>query len=172
MEKLKKFKNDYAIDLGFDDWEDYVSSDELESKLNGIDEDKATELIYDELTIAYSNYVLENNAKEMVKSANLYVDWIELRNKSIDEHGEKLCYCGHTHKCDCGDPDFLTFVGSVERRAIKIGDIENGWKDMENDTNSNAPITTGIGMYDEILKGGIDSGDIGLVLSKIISENR
>lgn len=57
-----------------------------------------------------------------------YEKWIALRNQSIDERGEKLCYCGHTYKCECADPDIELFKGSVERKTITMGDPKNGWK--------------------------------------------
>ena len=56
-----------------------------------------------------------------------YLDWLTLRKETKCEEG-KLCYCGHTFKCDCGDPDFKTFKESVERGAIKLGDKNNGWQ--------------------------------------------
>lgn len=58
-----------------------------------------------------------------------YVYWIRLRDKSKDEYGEKLCYCGHTHKCSCADPDECLFMESVRRGSIILGDENNGWKD-------------------------------------------
>lgn len=62
---------------------------------------------------------------------NKYKKWLELREKSTDESGEKLCYCGHTKRCDCGDPDILTFNESVSRGDIVPGDPNNGWKTVE-----------------------------------------
>jgi len=60
-----------------------------------------------------------------------YEDWLELRTNSKDKYGEKLCYCGHTSKCKCADPDFKTFQESVERGTIILGDPDNGWKKHE-----------------------------------------
>ena len=57
-----------------------------------------------------------------------YKDWITLRSQSIDEDGEKLCYCGHTYKCTCGDPDETLFEYSVSNGTIILDDINNGWK--------------------------------------------
>lgn len=56
-----------------------------------------------------------------------YREWLELRKSTLDEFGEKLCYCGHTHKCTCGDPDLQTFLSAVSNGSIKIGDRNNGW---------------------------------------------
>ena len=43
----------------------------------------------------------------------IYLYWINLRNKSIDEYGEKLCYCKHTYKCTCN----LHNLKSVKKSA-------------------------------------------------------
>jgi len=59
-----------------------------------------------------------------------YKDWLILRKTTKSEEG-KLCYCGHTDKCSCGDPDFKTFQESVERGAIILGDPNNGWKSLD-----------------------------------------
>jgi hypothetical protein len=56
----------------------------------------------------------------------LYKEWLELRSKTKDDEG-KLCYCGHTYKCECGDPDFETFKTAVISHYIKLGDPDNGW---------------------------------------------
>lgn len=56
-----------------------------------------------------------------------YSDWLKLRNESKDAWGEKLCYCGHTFKCMCNNPDVKTFKESVERDVIIIDDPNNGW---------------------------------------------
>ena len=58
-----------------------------------------------------------------------YRYWIRLREKSMDENGDKLCYCGgHTFKCDCSDPDEKLFRESLMRGNIKLTDKNNGWK--------------------------------------------
>ena len=57
-----------------------------------------------------------------------YKEWLKLRENSKDEQGQKLCYCGHTHKCECADPDIKTFKDSIKRGTIKLGDPKNGWK--------------------------------------------
>jgi len=54
--------------------------------------------------------------------------WLKIREESKDRHGEKLCYCGHTNKCSCDDPDKQTFKDSVKRGTIIIFDKKNGWK--------------------------------------------
>ena len=59
-----------------------------------------------------------------------YKYWIRLREKSKDEHGEKLCYCGHTHKCTCANPDKQLFRESVRRGSIILGDKNNGWRNV------------------------------------------
>lgn len=56
-------------------------------------------------------------------------EWLKLREKTEDEEGE-LCYCGHTFKCECGDPDFKTFKESVERGAVIPDDENNGWSEL------------------------------------------
>ena len=57
-----------------------------------------------------------------------YNYWIRLRDKSKDEYGEKLCYCGHTSKCTCGNPAKQLFKESVRRGSIILLDKENGWE--------------------------------------------
>jgi len=47
-----------------------------------------------------------------------YKTWIEMREKSKDEYGEKLCYCGHTYKCTCSNPDKTLFKESIKRGSI------------------------------------------------------
>ena len=44
--------------------------------------------------------------KQEVKDWNEYYEFIKLRNKQK----EKSCYCGHTTKCDCGNPSFEEFI--------------------------------------------------------------
>lgn len=61
----------------------------------------------------------------------VYKDWIKLRTEHIDEEGHKLCYCGHTFTCECGDPDIKTFEESVNRKALDPNDPQNGWKSVE-----------------------------------------
>lgn len=56
-----------------------------------------------------------------------YKAWIRMRNNSKDEFGERLCYCGHTHKCSCSNPDKTLFRESVKRKAIDLWDENNGW---------------------------------------------
>ena len=59
-----------------------------------------------------------------------YNYWIRLREKSKDEYGEKLCYCGHTDKCNCANPDKQLFRESVRRGSIILCDKENGWENV------------------------------------------
>lgn len=67
--------------------------------------------------------VLENRLKLAE-----YTYWIRLREKSKDECDEKLCYCGHTYKCSCANPDKQMFRESVQRGSIILTDKNNGWK--------------------------------------------
>lgn len=62
-----------------------------------------------------------------------YIEWLELRNNSKDEYGDKLCYCGHTSHCGCGDPNITTFRESVDRKTIILNDPKNGWKSIKNE---------------------------------------
>lgn len=57
----------------------------------------------------------------------VYKNWILLREASIDERNEKLCFCGHTYKCDCSNPDIELFNESLARKTIKLDDPNNGW---------------------------------------------
>jgi hypothetical protein len=63
-----------------------------------------------------------------------YSNWLDLRESTKNEDGA-LCYCGHTNRCDCGDPDETTFKESVARGDINMGDPNNGWKTVENEGN-------------------------------------
>jgi len=56
-------------------------------------------------------------------------DWIKLRNETKNEDG-KLCYCGHTDRCDCGDPSSEMFENALEGDFIILGDPKNGWKNV------------------------------------------
>lgn len=66
-----------------------------------------------------------------------YKAWLKIREESKDEYGEKLCYCGHTHKCTCSNPDKTLFKESVKRGSIILFDKENGWKNENNINNEN-----------------------------------
>jgi hypothetical protein len=59
-----------------------------------------------------------------------YADWLALRESTKNDDGA-LCYCGHTKRCDCGDPDLLTFNESVSRGDIIPGNPNNGWTTVE-----------------------------------------
>ena len=59
-----------------------------------------------------------------------YGRWIKLREDSEDEYNEKLCYCGHTDKCSCSNPNKQLFRESVKRGSIILGDKNNGWKNV------------------------------------------
>lgn len=62
-----------------------------------------------------------------------FEDWLKLRHDSLDEYSEMLCYCGHTNKCTCADPDLTLFKESVRNKTIILGDPNNGWKSYEED---------------------------------------
>lgn len=61
-----------------------------------------------------------------------YKEWLALRESSTNDDGEKLCYCGHTKRCDCGDPDIITFKESLSRGDIILKDPNNGWQSVDN----------------------------------------
>jgi len=63
-----------------------------------------------------------------IKVCFSYKYWLKVREQSKDEWGEKLCYCGHTCKCSCGNPDKQTFKDSVERKTVILFDKNNGWE--------------------------------------------
>lgn len=56
-----------------------------------------------------------------------YKNWIKLRNASIDEYNEKLCYCGHTYKCSCANPTKKMFKDHLKNKNIILKDKNNGW---------------------------------------------
>jgi hypothetical protein len=58
---------------------------------------------------------------------NLYKNWLKLRNDTKNDEG-KLCYCGHTNRCDCVNPDFECFELAIQNGNIIPGDPNNGWK--------------------------------------------
>lgn len=60
-----------------------------------------------------------------------YNQWISLRESSKNDLCEKLCYCGHTYKCICADPDEKEFEDAVKRGDIKPDDKNNGWKSLK-----------------------------------------
>ena len=78
--------------------------------------------------ISYSN-MIDLIEQECIK--NIINDWISLREKSKDEFGEKLCYCGHTDKCSCSNPDEKLFRESVKNGTIILTDKNNGWKNVQ-----------------------------------------
>ena len=55
---VKKFKDDYAIDLGFENWKDYLESCEDQ----GCDE---SEIGYDQIIAAYGDYILYQTEKRL-----------------------------------------------------------------------------------------------------------
>ena len=65
---------------------------------------------------------------------NEYSDWLLLRDLSKqndEEPGRGLCYCGHTKYCECSNPSETMFIESANRGDILLGDINNGWKNIE-----------------------------------------
>jgi hypothetical protein len=65
-----------------------------------------------------------------------YTKWLILREKSVDEHGNRICYCGHTDKCECANPTKRMFIDAVKRGNIILNDKNNGWKTVYvNSTN-------------------------------------
>lgn len=57
-----------------------------------------------------------------------YKKWLKLRENSEDEYGEKLCYCGHTKMCECGDPTLEMFEDHILNGNITEDDINNKWE--------------------------------------------
>lgn len=66
--------------------------------------------------------------KRWIISYLTYNYWLRIREQSKDEYGEKLCYCGHTDKCSCANPDKQLFKESVECGTIILSDKNNGWR--------------------------------------------
>lgn len=78
-----------------------------------------------------TNFIIMKKIKQWILfniARFTYNYWIRLRDKSKDEYGEKLCYCGHTDKCSCSNPDKQTFKESVRRGSIILWDKNNGWE--------------------------------------------
>ena len=61
----------------------------------------------------------------------IYKNWLKLRESSTNDRGEKLCYCGHSYKCTCTDPDLQSFIESVENKTIIPDDPKNGWRSVK-----------------------------------------
>jgi hypothetical protein len=74
--------------------------------------------------ILHSNYQYENVGVDDLIKQYIFSSGIE---NSIDEFGEKLCYCGHTNKCSCSNPDLNLFNESLKNRTIILNDKNNGW---------------------------------------------
>lgn len=62
-----------------------------------------------------------------------YTEWLLIRNNSVDEYNDKLCYCGHTYKCSCPNPGEQLFKESVERGVLNPDDVNNGWKNINDE---------------------------------------
>jgi hypothetical protein len=74
---------------------------------------------------------LDDSAKE-----KNYKKWLDLREQSKnneDEPGYGLCYCGHTHYCECADPSEVTYQESVKNGTIIPDDPSNGWTKLNDD---------------------------------------
>ena len=65
---------------------------------------------------------------KMTTITERYHKWLQLREKNEDEYGYKLCYCGHTNRCECADPDLEMFTHHIKHGNIKENDPRNGWK--------------------------------------------
>ena len=59
-----------------------------------------------------------------------FFKWLRLREITRNSEG-RICYCGHTNRCDCANPDFILFKDSIERGTIILKDPDNGWKKYE-----------------------------------------
>jgi hypothetical protein len=59
-----------------------------------------------------------------------YVEWLHLRKITKNDEG-CLCYCGHTNRCSCADPDFNLFKEALQNNHIILGDPTNGWKSVK-----------------------------------------
>ncbi len=75
--------------------------------------------------------ILENLKNKLYRFFFPYKAWIKLREESKDEFGDRICYCGHTDRCSCLNPDKTLFKESLKRGDIILWDKENGWKQME-----------------------------------------
>lgn len=64
----------------------------------------------------------------MAPNEEQFRKWLKLREESIDEYNENLCYCGHTFKCSCSDPSIELFNDAIQRNVLKVKDKNNGWK--------------------------------------------
>jgi len=72
--------------------------------------------------------------KECEEKVEFY-KWLALRNHTRSDEG-KLCYCGHTNKCDCKNPTFEMFKEAVKNGTIILNDPNNGWKKYTNNKRS------------------------------------
>ena len=61
-----------------------------------------------------------------LRKVGLWQEWLELR-RATGDFGDRICYCGHTFKCECADPDFECFCSSVLNGSIILNDPKNGW---------------------------------------------
>lgn len=94
-------------------------------------------------------YIVDINKK--------YNDWIQLRDKSIDLYNEKLCYCGHTYKCSCGNPNKNEFETALENGNIKLQDPDNGWKVMSESLDDKNLHIAYRKMYENYMKNVTDT---------------
>ncbi len=60
-----------------------------------------------------------------------FKNWLELRKSSKDEFIDILCFCGHTDKCDRGNPTISIFKDSIKRGVLDVRDAKNGWKSVK-----------------------------------------
>lgn len=58
--------------------------------------------------------------------------WLFIRKITRDSFSERLCYCGHTFKCDCDNPDKQTFIDACKNGSVQWWKLTNGWKTLKN----------------------------------------
>jgi hypothetical protein len=60
----------------------------------------------------------------------LYKSYLIQRELSVDEFGDKPCYCGHTTNCSCSNPDVTLFCESIKNKTILLNVKDNGWRSI------------------------------------------
>jgi len=66
------------------------------------------------------NFILKRlkllfNSDDKIEKQNVYNSYIKKRN----EQKEKMCYCGHTFDCDCGNPSLEEFEHNLINNHIE-----------------------------------------------------
>lgn len=69
-----------------------------------------------------------NIKQKLIRWIFPYKAWLDLREESKDDLNRKLCYCGHTDRCSCADPDCAAFRDAVANGNIMLWDKDNGWR--------------------------------------------